>query len=323
MIELQHATKKYGPVTALNDVSFRVSKGETIGLLGQNGAGKTTCLNLMTGYFPPTAGTVRVGGKDMRTAARECRRMIGYLPEQPPLYDEMTVAEYLRFVCSLREVQPKAVAAHVDDIIHICGLQEMRKRLLGHLSKGYRQRAGIAQALCGSPEILIFDEPTVGLDPRQTVEIRNLISGLSKGHTVVFSSHILSEVQLLCSRVIILNEGCMALDYDSTRPHEEDTIRFRVQVAGDPQKVMNRLAQLDPDIEAEQIPAKETDLAEARLILPRKGNGGAEADRVFRLLASAGLPVRMMKEEKETLEELFLRITDGKTEQRTIIGTIE
>ena len=212
MIALENVTKKYGAVTALRDVSFHVGKGETIGLLGQNGAGKSTALNLMTGYFPPTAGTVRIAGKDMRAASRECRSMIGYLPEQPPLYDEMTTEEYLRFVCELRAVKRAVIPEHIREIMALCGLTEMRKRLLGHMSKGYRQRAGIAQALCGSPEILIFDEPTAGLDPKQTVEIRELIRNLSADHTVVFSSHILSEVQQLCSRVVILNEGQVALD---------------------------------------------------------------------------------------------------------------
>ena len=175
MIELDGVTKKYGTLTALRDVSFRVEKNETVGLLGRNGAGKTTLLNLMTGYFPPTAGQIRIGGKSMREDAAACKRMIGYLPEKPPLYDEMTVESYLRFVCELREVKRQGIRAHTDEILSLCGLQEVRSRVMGHLSKGYRQRAGIAQALCGAPEILILDEPTVGLDPKQTVEIRDLI----------------------------------------------------------------------------------------------------------------------------------------------------
>lgn len=308
MIELAHATKKYGAVMALKDVSLRVQKGETIGLLGQNGAGKTTALNLMTGYFPPTAGSVRIGGKDIRSAARECRRMIGYLPEQPPLYDDMTIAEYLKFACALREVKRQGISAHVNEIMEVCRLTEVRKRLLGHLSKGYRQRVGIAQALCGSPEILIFDEPTAGLDPRQTVEIRRLIRDLSKDHTVVFSSHILNEVQQLCSRVIILNEGRMALDYSSSCPRD-DMVRIRVQIAGDSEKTMNRLNQLDADIQAELLPGTDPGITEARLVLSRRGDGGVETDRVFRLLAASGMPVRMMKEERETLEEVFLRVS--------------
>lgn len=306
MIELEHATKKYGAVTALRDVSFRVGKGETIGLLGRNGAGKTTALNLMTGYFPPTAGTVRIGGKDMRTAARECRRMIGYLPERPPLYDEMTTEDYLRFVCELREVKRQAIKPHVGEVLEVCGLTEVRQRLLGHLSKGYRQRAGIAQALCGTPEILIFDEPTVGLDPKQTVEIRELIRRLSADHTVVFSSHILSEVQQLCSRAIILDEGRMALDFDANRPQEE-TVRIRLKIAGNSETVMKRLQHLDPDIQTELLPEMEENVTEARLEISG-GNSGEVTDRIFRQLAAAGLPVRMMREERETLEEVFLRV---------------
>ena len=231
MIELEHATKKYGAIYGLRDVTLHIGKGETVGLLGRNGAGKTTALNLITGYFPPTAGTVRIGGMDMLESARACRHMIGYLPERPPLYDEMTTEEYLRFVCELREVTAKAIPAHVEEILTLCGLQEVRKRMLGHLSKGYRQRAGIAQALCGAPEILIFDEPTVGLDPKQTVEIRELIRKLSREHTVIFSSHILSEVQQACSRVIILDEGRMALDYDACAP-KSGTMRVKLKIDG-------------------------------------------------------------------------------------------
>ena len=218
MIELDGVTKKYGTLTALRDVSFRVEKNETVGLLGRNGAGKTTLLNLMTGYFPPTAGQIRIGGKSMREDAAACKRMIGYLPEKPPLYDEMTVESYLRFVCELREVKRQGIRAHTDEILSLCGLQEVRSRVMGHLSKGYRQRAGIAQALCGAPEILILDEPTVGLDPKQTVEIRDLIRRLSREHTVIFSSHILSEVQQSCTRVLILEEGRLVTDYDAGKP---------------------------------------------------------------------------------------------------------
>ena len=313
MIELERATKKYGTIYGLRDVTVRIGRGETVGLLGRNGAGKTTALNLITGYFPPTEGTVRIGGMDMLESARECRRMIGYLPERPPLYDEMTTEEYLRFVCELREVTAKAIPAHVDEILTLCGLQEMRGRLLGHMSKGYRQRAGIAQALCGSPEILIFDEPTVGLDPKQTVEIRELIRRLQADHTVVFSSHILSEVQQLCSRVIILDGGRMVRDFDRNEP-ETGTLRIRLKIAGEEEAVMRRLQHLDPDIRAELLPREENGVTEARLAMPDGGDSGAAADRVFRLLAGAGLPVRMMKPEKETLEEVFLRETDRTNE---------
>ena len=169
MIELRHVTKRYGAVEALHDVSFRAPEGQIVGLLGQNGAGKSTTLNILTGYLPPTSGQVLVDGMDLLQNARECKRLIGYLPEKPPLYDEMTVRAYLRFVCELKEVQKSAIAAHVEDIIRTCGLSEVAHRLIGHLSKGYRQRVGVAQSLCGNPKVLVLDEPTAALD-EQTSE---------------------------------------------------------------------------------------------------------------------------------------------------------
>ena len=288
-------------MTALQGVSFHVEKNETIGLLGRNGAGKTTLLNLITGYLPPTAGKIRIGGKDLEEDPAACKRMIGYLPERPPLYDEMTVTGYLRFVCELREVKKQAIRPHVEEIISLCGLTEVASRLLGHLSRGYRQRAGIAQALCGAPELLILDEPTVGLDPKQTVEIRELIRALSREHTVIFSSHILSEVQQACSRVLILDEGHLVTDYDARRP-QSDTMTLRLSVAGEEKAVLNRLRRLEPFTGAEVL-----NDAEFRVTLPRGSDTGAALDRAFRALAESGLPVRMMREEREDLEAVFLR----------------
>lgn len=175
MIELDHVTKRFGNVCALQDLSLHVRGGEILGLLGENGAGKSTALNLITGYFPPTAGRVLVGGTDMLQAPRACKRLIGYLPERPPLYDEMTVRDYLTFVCRLREVEGRAIRGHIDELMAQCGLTEVAGRVIGHLSRGYRQRVGLCQALCGDPEVLVLDEPTVGLDPRQVVEIRDMI----------------------------------------------------------------------------------------------------------------------------------------------------
>lgn len=254
MIELEKVSKNYGPVPALRDISFHVGEKETVGLLGRNGAGKTTLLNIMTGYFPPSEGSVKIGGKSMLEDPAACKRMIGYLPEKPPLYDEMTTESYLRFVCSLREVKKQAISDHVEEILTLCGLQEVRRRVLGHLSKGYRQRAGIAQALCGTPEILILDEPTVGLDPKQTVEIRELIKKLSSEHTVIFSSHILSEVQQACSRVIILDEGRMALDYDMRAP-KKGSMHVQLEIDGDAEDVMKRLRQVEGIRKVKQLPA--------------------------------------------------------------------
>lgn len=306
MIRVEGVTKRYGNLTALQDVSFQIRKNETVGLLGRNGAGKTTLLNLITGYFPPDAGNVLISGKSMREEAAACKRMIGYLPEKPPLYDEMTVEGYLRFVCELREVKKQGIRDHADEILGLCGLTDVRNRILGHLSRGYRQRAGIAQALCGAPEIMILDEPTAGLDPKQTVEIRELIRALSGEHTVIFSSHILSEVQQACTRVLILDEGRLAMDYDALRPQSGE-LKLRLSIAGEEGKIMNRLRHLDGISRAEILPSQEDGVTEARIETERGTDGGAALDRTFRALADSGLPVRMMREEKEDLEEVFLR----------------
>ena len=306
MIALEQVTKRYGPVEALKEVSFRIPRGGITGLLGRNGAGKTTALNLMTGYFPPTAGRVLVGGKDMRTEARACKRMIGYLPEKPPLYDEMTVEEYLRFVCELKEVRREGAKAHVDEIIGLCGLGEVRHRVTGHLSKGYRQRAGIAQALCGSPDALILDEPTVGLDPKQTAEMRELIRELGKDRTVVFSSHILSEVQQLCDRAVILNEGRMIRSLD-LGAEDGENIRLRLRAAGPASRVMPGLRALDCVKAAEELPGEMT---EAVLTCLRKDGQGAAEDQIFRVCAGLNAPIRRLEEEQETLEQVFLRETE-------------
>lgn len=308
MIELEHVTKFYGSIPALRDVSLHVPKGQTVGLLGRNGAGKTTALNLMTGYFPPTEGKVRIGGKDMMSDPRACKRMIGYLPEKPPLYDEMTVEEYLSFVCELREVVRKANKAHVEEILELCGLKDMRQRVIGHLSKGYRQRAGIAQALCGSPEILILDEPTVGLDPKQTVEMRELIRRLGQDHTVVFSSHILSEVQLLCTRVIILNEGQMVRSID-LKEEKKDTVKLRLRAALGRDKLLRAMRSMECVISAEAAQAPEEGTAEIVLECRPADERGLATDQIFRLMAEMNAPIRMICEEKDTLEEIFLKNT--------------
>ena len=309
MIELEHVTKLYGSIPALRDVSFRVPKGQIAGLLGRNGAGKTTALNLMTGYFPPTEGKVRIGGKDMLSDPRACKRMIGYLPEKPPLYDEMTVEDYLGFVCELREVVRKANKEHVNEIMELCALTEMRQRMIGHLSKGYRQRVGIAQAMCGSPEILILDEPTVGLDPRQTVEMRELIRRLGEEHTVLFSSHILSEVQQLCSRVIILNGGRMVQSID-LKEEQKDTARLRLRAAAKKETLLNAVKSLKCVISAQAAESPGEGTAEILLECRPADEQGRATDQIFRLLAEMNAPIRMMSEERDTLEEIFLRETE-------------
>ena len=310
MIQLEGVTKRYGNLTALQDISFQVHKNETVGLLGRNGAGKTTLLNLLTGYFPPDAGSVRIAGKNMAEEPAACKRRIGYLPEKPPLYDEMTVESYLRFVCELREVKKQDIRKHIGEIVSLCGLQEARTRVLGHLSKGYRQRAGIAQALCGAPEILILDEPTVGLDPEQTVEIRNLIRALSTEHTVIFSSHILSEVQQACTRVLILDEGRLVMNYDTRQP-ENNVLHLQLSVAGETKQILKQIRSLNGFTDVRELPSAEKGVTEIRAAVTAEDSRGAAMDRAFRALADSGLRIRMIREEREDLEEVFLKSISG------------
>ena len=309
MIELEHVTKNYGGIPGLRDVSFCVRAGEVVGLLGRNGAGKTTALNLITGYFPPTEGIVRIGGKEMLADPRGCKRMIGYLPEKPPLYDEMTVEEYLLFVSELREVVRKANRKHVKEVMELCGLTEMRHRVIGHLSKGYRQRTGIAQALCGAPEILILDEPTVGLDPKQTVEMRELIRKLGENHTVLFSSHMLGEVQQLCRRVIILHEGRMVRSLELGK-EQNGNLRLQLRAAGDTESLINALKSLNCVIKAEAMPSAEEGVSAFRLACRRSDEKGRATDQIFRLLANLNAPICELREERDSLEEVFLRETE-------------
>ena len=206
MVEIKNLVKKYGNKYALDDISFTINSGEIAGFLGPNGAGKSTTMNIVTGYLASTSGTVVVDGKDIFENPLEAKKLIGYLPEQPPLYVDMTVQEYLNFVFELKGCTLNK-QKHIDEICTITKIISVRHRLIKNLSKGYKQRVGIAQALIGNPPIIIFDEPTVGLDPKQIIEIRNLIRSLGKQHTVILSTHILQEVQAVCDRIVIINKG--------------------------------------------------------------------------------------------------------------------
>jgi gliding motility-associated transport system ATP-binding protein len=207
MIEVEHLSKSFGGRPAVKDVSFRVAKGEILGFLGPNGAGKTTTMRILTCYMPATSGTARVAGFDIFEQSMEVRRRVGYLPESPPLYDEMTVRSYLDFAARIKGVASRQVRTRIDTVAAKCGLSDVLPRVVGHLSRGYRQRVGLAQALIHDPPVLILDEPTNGLDPAQIVEIRQVIKGLASDHTVIFSTHILPEVTATCSSVVIINYG--------------------------------------------------------------------------------------------------------------------
>ena len=212
MIEVANLSKRYGDLRAIEGVSFTAAKGQILGFLGPNGAGKTTTMRIITGFMPATSGTVRVEGFDVFEQSNEVRRRIGYLPENPPLYNDMVVAGYLRFVARLKGLARREVGEALERVLATCGLDQVRDRLLGHLSKGYRQRVGLAQALIHDPPVLVLDEPTIGLDPRQIRDIRALVRTLGGKRTIVLSTHILSEVTEVCDKVVIINDGRIALE---------------------------------------------------------------------------------------------------------------
>lgn len=314
MIELRQVTKRYGETAAVDSLSFVAPEGQIVGLLGQNGAGKTTTLNMLTGYLPPTSGQVLVDGMDMLTHARECKRRIGYLPERPPLYDEMTVRAYLSFVCELKEVKSRAIPPHVERIMATCGLTDVAGRVIGHLSKGYRQRVGVAQALCGDPPVLVLDEPTVGLDPRQVVEIRQLIRELGRDHTVIFSSHMLSEIQQLCQRVIILHRGQLIREADmSALTDTGEVLRLRASIALPQKQLLPALNSL-PCVQRVRVqPGTTSAVTEVLLECSPDAEPDAQT-QLFRLLCGLDAPLRALTQERNSLEEAFLRLTAGDAE---------
>lgn len=303
MIEIQNVSRRYGSVQALSEVSLKVEKGRVLGLLGQNGAGKTTLLNLLTGYLAPTSGRVLIGGQDPLLQPQEAKRLLGYLPEQPPLYDEMTVREYLRFAAELKGVARCAIPAHVDEVMELTGLTDMRSRLLSHLSKGYRQRAGMAQALCGDPEVLVLDEPTVGLDPKQITEIRGLIRTLGKGRTIVFSSHILSEVQQLCDHVVILDRGRVKLDADLSSMGDPDEITVLITVAAAEGGIVGKFRQMEGVRRVVVQPTSYADQTTALITFYRQNE---PERRLFGLLSGLSIPILHLSRVEDTLEQVFL-----------------
>ena len=311
MIELCNVTKRYGNVEAVHDLSFSAPKGQIVGLLGQNGAGKTTTLNMLTGYLPPTSGVVQVDGMDLLAHPRDCKRRIGYLPERPPLYDEMTVTAYLSFVCQLREVKRDAIAPHLREILDICGLTGVAGRLVGHLSKGYRQRVGIAQALCGDPDVLVLDEPTVGLDPLQVKEIRELIRKLGATHTVIFSSHLLPEIQQLCDRVVILHKGRLVREaaMSELTGGNGDTLRLRATIAMKERLLMPALNSMECIRRVKVLPTPDADYTELELECQRETARGPAQAQLFHLLAGLDAPLMQLTPVRDTLEEVFLRAT--------------
>jgi ABC-2 type transport system ATP-binding protein len=309
MIKIDHLVKNYGANCAVDDISFEIAPGEIVGLLGPNGAGKSTTMNILTGYLSCTAGRVLVDGLNVLDEPLEVKRRIGYLPEQPPLYLDMTVEEYLIFVYNLKGCTLNRTK-HLEEICEVVKIKDVFKRVIRNLSKGYRQRVGIAQALVGNPPVIIFDEPTVGLDPKQIIEIRNLIRTLGKDHTVILSTHILQEVQAVCDRIIIINKGKVVADEltENINRAVDGSRRFRATIAGPQRDVLNMLKNR-PDISyAEMLDARDGDaytymIEASRGVDMRKG--------LFHALAERGWPLMGLEGMGMSLEDVFISIVDG------------
>lgn len=309
MIEVSHLTKRYGNHCAVDDISFTVDDGCIYGLLGPNGAGKSTTMNVITGYLSATSGTVKIDGHDIMEEPREAKSCIGYLPEQPPLYVDMTVREYLMFVAELKGVRPKAARLESIELASgRTGLENMQNRLIRNLSKGYRQRVGIAATLLGDPKVIILDEPTVGLDPAQMIEIRSLIHDLSKTHTVILSSHILSEVQAVCDQVLIIAHGKLVAQ--GTPEELAGRLAARGVIAatalGGRDAVLNALKQID-GLANIQITAEKGN----EVSFTASSEAGSDLRAALsKALADAGCPVLSLTSQTMSLEDVFLQLTE-------------
>ena len=308
MIKIDHLVKNYGSNCAVDDVSFEVKKGEIVGLLGPNGAGKSTTMNILTGYLSSTSGSVSVAGIDVLDNPIEAKKHIGYLPEQPPLYLDMTVEEYLIFNYNLKGCKLNR-DKHLEEICEVVKIKDVYRRVIRNLSKGYRQRVGIAQALIGSPEVIIFDEPTVGLDPKQIIEVRNLLRTLGKSHTVILSTHILQEVQAVCDRIVIINKGKIVADEKTeniTRAVENNR-RFNVKICGPQKEVLAMLRSKPGIISAELLSQRDGDaysyVIESEVGIDIRKN-------LFYTLAEKNWPLIGMEALGMSLEDIFIAIVD-------------
>lgn len=308
MLEVKNLVKKYGGFEAVSDLNFSISNGEIVGFLGPNGAGKSTTMNMITGYISSTSGTIEIDGHEILEDPFQAKKNIGYLPEIPPLYLDMTVLEYLNFVFDLKKIKLNK-KTHIDEVCKLVKIDHVSKKIIKDLSKGYKQRVGIAQALLGNPPLLILDEPTVGLDPKQIIEIRNLIKELGKSHTIILSSHILSEIQATCDRVIIINHGKIVIDENinelESRMAEENKFIFTVD--GDQNKACSLIRSVDLVETAENN-------TDGEIIV--KCKDGLQARRnIFKVLAEKDLPIILLRSASTTLEDIFLKITSDETNE--------
>ncbi len=314
MIRAENLTKRYGQHVAIDSLNFNIEKGEILGFLGPNGAGKSTTMNIITGYLSASDGKVLVNDLDVLEHPNEVKKMIGYLPEQPPLYLEMTALEYLKFVGEIKGVPKLELKSDLDRILELAKIADVRHRLIRNLSKGYRQRVGLAQALIGNPELLILDEPTIGLDPKQIIEMRNLIKSLGKEHTIVLSSHILPEISAVCQRVLIINKGKIAAtdtpENLSQRIAGKNRISLRVE--GPAKEVKSKLTSLD-GIKSVDVTSSTEENAVDVLVEADKDHDLRR--EVFRAMSKADYPILMMRPMDMSLEDIFLQLTTTESQE--------
>ena len=311
MIEVKNLTKQYGSKTAVKNVSFSVGEGEILGFLGPNGAGKSTTMNILTGYISSTSGTASINGIDVLEDPIAAKRHIGYLPEKPPVYGDMTVKEYLNFVYSLKKSKlPRE--SHLAEICELVKITDVKNRLIRNLSKGYQQRVGFAQALVGNPGVLILDEPTVGLDPKQIIEIRTLIKRLGKNHTVILSSHILPEVQAVCDRIVVISNGSVVANdtTDALARNLSADHKLVVRTEGNSEDIKKLLSSI-PGMERVYV-NREAEPGVYEFFLEAAQGRDIRRD-VSKKLSSRNYPILLMKSNELTLEEIFLKLTTGDT----------
>lgn len=308
MIEVNNLVKRYGDHTAVDHLSFKIEKGKIYGFLGPNGAGKSTTMNMITGYIASTEGTVRIDGYDILEEPEAAKKCIGYLPEQPPLYFDMTVLEYMKFVADLKKIPKDKKATMIEEVMDMVKISDMRNRLIKNLSKGYRQRVGLAEAIMGYPEVIILDEPTVGLDPKQIIEIRTLIKDLKKKHTVILSSHILSEVSAVCDYVLIISHGKLVA---SDTPENlgklaEGSNTLEMLIKGEKSQIKQALESIE-GVNSVTIEKDEKQNLWSTKVSTEENNDIRE--KVFYKMSDINSPIYEMKSKKVSLEEIFLELT--------------
>ncbi len=306
MIQATGLTHFYGPNPAIEDVNFGVRRGEILGFLGPNGAGKTTTMRILTGFMPPTRGKVTLDGYDVVEQSLDVRRRVGYLPETVPLYTDMTVTSYLKYMGTLRGMPSRNIKRRIEDVIEVCRLEDYRSSLIAKLSKGFRQRVGIAQAILHEPEVLVMDEPTIGIDPIQVVETRSLIKDLGKQQTVVLSSHILPEVSMICERVLIIHEGRIVAEDTPSNLAErlQGSDQLEVEIGGPPDEVLAELREIEG-----VSSVRHRSLANREVYTVRLLQGADVRDEISRAVIARGWSLLSMQSVGMTLEDIFLRLT--------------